>query len=302
MVTGNRGRAQSEEEVDEHKAKSLRIRRLFWPEAPTMDASLQLLAFVFLNQALTTAIWWVCGHHWACRAKLRAIGWSLAGQRDQPDADRRQRRLAKTPQMLTAAAIAVLGCISIRRGMQGSAHRAHPDLLGACRASSIWLGMHSSELAGSGMLAGVVASPSLGIGLRPETFNPIAAEFSRIGARPQCVIMASSASVFGGVTLCRFARTFAGPLVPISARKPANLPGVFLRFSGHSQQRLLMYFVGHATLVHKARVPVAPRRADWPAQPPAPSNDAGTRSPTPSTLWSDLHRPDGRHRSFQTDQ
>ena len=26
-----------------------------------MDARLQLLAFVFLNQALTTAIWWVAG-------------------------------------------------------------------------------------------------------------------------------------------------------------------------------------------------------------------------------------------------
>jgi hypothetical protein len=39
-----------------------------------MDARLQLLAFVFLNQALTTAIWWVAGTFLGMSRKALATG------------------------------------------------------------------------------------------------------------------------------------------------------------------------------------------------------------------------------------
>lgn len=171
-----------------------------------MDASLQLLAFVFLNQALTTAIWWGAGT-WLGLSRRAARHWVVAGLANGISLTLTvvNGGLQNTPQMLTAAAIAVLGCISIRRGMQAFLRIRHTDRshivlgLGLC-VFNFGVCIPQNWLV-AGMLAGGVVACSVLLACARETFNPIAREYSRGMAHAHNVIMASSASVFGGVTL-----------------------------------------------------------------------------------------------------
>lgn len=171
-----------------------------------MDARIQLLAFVFLNQALTTAIWWVAGA-WLGMSRKAARHWMLAGLANGTGLTLTviNGGWQNTSQMLLAGVLVVLGCISLRRGMQGFLRIRHTD--GVHCLLMLGLLVFNLALCGplgwrvAGMVAGGLTASWVLWACARETFNPIRLEFNQGVARTHSALMALTMAVFVGVAL-----------------------------------------------------------------------------------------------------
>ncbi|MDE2000670.1 MAG: GGDEF domain-containing protein [Burkholderiales bacterium] len=171
-----------------------------------MDARLQFLAFVFLNQALTTAIWWVAGT-WLGMSRKAARHWMLAGLANGTGLTLTvvNGGWQNTAQMLMAGFLVTLGCVSLRRGMQAFLRIPHTDKVHG--AVLVGLALFNLGICGplswraAGMVAGGLTACWMLAACARETFNPIRREYSASLAHFHNAIMASSMAVFLGVVV-----------------------------------------------------------------------------------------------------
>ena len=213
-----------------------------------MDARLQLLAFVFLNQALTTAIWWVAGTFLGMSRKA-ARHWTLAGLANGAGLTLTvvNGGWQYTFQMLLAGVLVTLGCISLRRGMQGFLRIRHTDGLHLALAA----GLTAFNLAVcipmgwrvTGMVAGGAVAAWVLWACARETFAPIEAEFNRSLAHTHSALMGLSIAVFAGIAVTAMFPQVRWPWLLLS-EEAGQFALVFACVSlAIVSSGLLMYFV-----------------------------------------------------------
>lgn len=171
-----------------------------------MDVRLQLLAFVFLNQALTTAIWWVAGNllgmsrraarHWLGAGLANGLSLTLTVVNGG---------WHNTPQMLLGAFLVTAGCVSLRRGMQAflrirRTDRTHASLLVGLAIFNLGICV-PLEWREGGMLAGGLSASWVLWQCARETFAPIQREFKGGMGHVHNGIMGASIIVFAGITI-----------------------------------------------------------------------------------------------------
>lgn len=220
-----------------------------------MDVRLQLLAFVFLNQALTTAIWWVAGNllgmsrraarHWLGAGLANGISLTLTVVNGG---------WHNTSQMLLGAFLVTAGCVSLRRGMQAFlkvplTDRTHVWLLAALAVFNIGICI-PLEWRESGMLAGGLSASWVLWRCAKESFAPIQKEFNAGLGHVHNGLMSASIAVFAGITITALFPNVYWPWYRLS-----DLTGHFAMVFACvtltiSSSALLMYFVV-MRLVHR---------------------------------------------------